>query len=1208
MIVNFLTLSTARLLVLTVLVLCASVGTWAQLTITQAAFPGGTALDISNYPTVRAQIKVTSNGTPTELSASAFSIVETNTAYNPVTVTYSGNGIHVVQWVPIRFGFLQCTLFASHNGSTASTNFFANVGKVKGAQVAVHDSMSRIVPKFVDFGRVPPGASDTIKLKIAATEAALSGNPPQERPVLLESVTTTRPEIKVIWKGSYGSGSLPTQIISPLEYRIDLVCEPTSDEPLYDVLTVTFEGGMRTTVMVIANPPSYPRRTILAVTSPNGGEHLAPCQNIPITWTGMVKGFKSHVEMTTNNGRTWEYIDSTMDSSLIWKVPDSYSDSVRIRVYQKFEASQSIWLKGDEVPVTNIAYSADGRYVLAAYSNGSIIEWDVVTATKVKSYSTVLGGVKINGLTYVGSSRSFVALLTRANSKGGILQRFDPSSGTPVTTGNVPNDMAVADVGSSADGSTVILLPNFASRIPYFDAVTLEKKSEIVLSGTAASTTLNGVNLAAVLLSGEVLMYNSVTQQITNQAQTGLAEGLGPYGRMVASSQSGRLVAIAGPSLEGVANSPDEQRTFIYDMQEKQVVKIVFREGSDVVNLAFSPSDAFLALGFVFNPQFVVYDLATARTLPPTGSSAGHMNDLTDIAFGPDAASVVTSSADSTNNLLLRRVSVPESDMSDQVLSISPVVLAITPIVLNAQQVATQSDTTITVNVCNVGKTLAVFTSAKAMFGDWFAVMAPAGTDTIAPGECLSLSLRVFAKDTGLLTDTVELYSCGVRFTVPVSITVSDRNLEVVTMVEDFADLCVGASKTKKFTLLRNNDGIPVRITNVYVQGGLTSAFSVTPPINDTTLAPGATLDVQITYTPTDLGLDTGVVIVRYEDLDSVQRTMLVTGRGSGAELAVSHNVLPFIPEITERIVTITNNSNNEVHLTSASITAGAPFELRTPMPQTLIPGSTIEIRIGYMGGAVDSNAYLEFAAEPCASQTKVRLTLYNGSAAVGAPVISSDPRNDTAAIPIYATITEAVPYKGIRTYQGVLRVNPELYLAHSITTTIGTATIVSQEIVNGWREIVFTVDGSFEGSGEIARLVGYAGMARDDSSRLWFDSLATAFGSSVAVTYADGLLRIVHPDPNRRIVHKQAPFTIVNLYPMPATDGVTLTIYATESKPATLKVVDANGVVIATEKLSLLHGTTASRMQTSNLLPGMYILELSSDVYTTRTQLVVVR
>jgi hypothetical protein len=623
------TSNAARCLLLLALLLSAYALAPGQLALTQVSFPGGSSVDVSNYPKVRARIRATNDGAPITLAKSDLYLLQSNTVLTPDNVTEETNGVHVVEWTTSQFAFVSVNLLGYHNGRTATTRLVATPPSGKGARVVVRDSASRNLPFFVDYGTVAPGASDTMKLKIVATEVPIiNGN---EIRIRLESVTVNDPRFKVIWKGSYGSSPPPVDILSPLQYRIDLVCEPTTSEPLSALLTVTYEGGMRTDIMISANPSTYPRETVLNLVSPNGGESFAPCQQIPITWRGMVSGFYAYVEYTTNNGRSWALIDSTKDSTLLWKVPPELSDSARIRVSQKFQSSAKTWLVGENAPVTSAAYSADGRYLLTAYGNGVIQEWDVVTAAKTNRYVTGQGSsMPIAAVSYVGSTRAVASAMARPGVGGGTLQLFSEGVSAPTTSAVLPNDVEVRELGSIDDGTVLYVLPQLSGRILRYGGADLSVLSPVILDAPIASSAMNGNTISASLTNGEVVLVNGATTAIQDRSQTGIVEARGPLIHRAGVARNGRLVALAGKQLTDVLNAPKEQRTFVYDLQTDRIVKILYREGADAVNLSFSPSNAFLALGFLFNPQFVVYDLMQAKTLPPEGSAEGHSNRLTD--------------------------------------------------------------------------------------------------------------------------------------------------------------------------------------------------------------------------------------------------------------------------------------------------------------------------------------------------------------------------------------------------------------------------------------------------------------------------------------------------------------------------------------------------------------------------------------------------
>ncbi len=1193
---------------LLVALLCLGTGSaHAQFQLQRVAFADGQLLDISAYPTVRARIRATEAGQPVTLASGSTFLIQGNASLAPASVVVEGQGVHTVQWISSQFGFILTDVIAAHNGGTGVVSYALALDKSKGARVVIRDSANRNVPEFVEFGTVAPGGSDTLKLKIVATEAALLNG--EERPILLESVAVDNPAFKVIWKGSYGSPAPPVNIQSPLSYRIDLICEPTSTEAQSGVLTVTFEGGMTQTTMISANPATYPQRTILNLVTPNGGESFAPCQDVPIRWTGMIAGFYAFVELSTDDGQTWTFIDSTADSSILWRVPETLTTTARIRVSQKFQSTQPVWLQGPRAPAMNAAYSADGRYLLIAYRNGVINEWDVATVTRANTYNLPAGAEEPVSLCYVGRSRDVIAGTARPGARGGTLVRFTAGTSAPSATQPLPTDLLVRDVATDQQGATLYVLPQQSARIPRYDPATLAARAPISVNAPIASSALNGNIIGASLLNGEVVLIDAATGSEISRSVTGLLAAKGPYAHRFATSLNGRLVAIAGKQLTQIVNGPKEQRTFIFDTQTNRIVKILYRESSDAVNLTFSPSDAFLGLGFEFNPQFVVYDLMNARTLPPSGSAEGHMNRLTDLAFSPDGATLVSTSIDSSNNALLRRVSSPESDISDAPFSISPVQLRVTTVRLREQLIGSRVDTTLTAEICNTGSVPAIINASYFSSNSWLQIATPVNGDTIQPGACLSLSLTSIPLDTGLITDTLNLEFCASIVRIPFEVRSIDRDLTLLVDFEDFGDVCIGQGRTKRLAMLRNNDTVNLVIDGVFMEGGLRDQFRVIDKIDGAVIPPGGTLEVEIEFLPRELGFDTANVIIRYAGQTAIARVVHVMGRGSGADLLLSHTVLPFIPEIPQRDVMIHNRSANAVTITAADITAGQPFTIVSPLPIEIATNDSAAIRIQYDGGVVSNDAAMDLTVQPCASATTVRLAAYSGSARISLPTVTADPRSDTTSLPITAVIGETVPYNGERFFEGSVRLHPRLFLAREITTTIGTAEILSQDVVNDERVIRFRIQGSFTGTGEIARLVGYAGMAEVDETPLICTAAEPAFGSAVTVTYDPGLLRIVHQDPDRRIVDRPLPPIVRSITPNPASSTAELVMHSTSATIVTLRIVDAQGIdLIAPVQTTLVKGATPLALDVSALPVGVHrVLVISAEGRSTAT-LVIVR
>jgi Leucine-rich repeat (LRR) protein len=72
----------------------------------------------------------------------------------------------------------------------------------------------------------------------------------------------------------------------------------------------------------------------LTVTSPNGGEDWKVDSTYNITWTSNGTSGNVKIEYSTNNGSSWteEVASTTDDGSYSWTIPDTPSDSCRVRV------------------------------------------------------------------------------------------------------------------------------------------------------------------------------------------------------------------------------------------------------------------------------------------------------------------------------------------------------------------------------------------------------------------------------------------------------------------------------------------------------------------------------------------------------------------------------------------------------------------------------------------------------------------------------------------------------------------------------------------------------------------------------------------------------------------------------------------------------------------------------------------------------------
>ena len=1191
----------------------------AQLTMTPVNIPGvGSHVDYSTYPQLRVRFRTTRSGQPVAVTPQDVFVLEVNRYIRIDSLTNVSAGVYTAHYSTSSFGEAETsTMYAISNGDVGTIVVpLRGFTATRGASVILLDSTFRRVPYFIDYGDVAVGSEKLIKLNVKSMGSTKDARG-VERNVRIDTIKSLTSNFRVVWKGTYGTKPPPTSIEPGGDYRLDLICTPQTSGAISDVLTVVYEGGCTFNVMVFANTPTYKPTPVLRVLSPNGGENLTPCQEIPIRWKGAIPGFYSHVEFSPDNGKTWNFIDSTLDSSVVWEVPTTYTSNARIRVYQKQGASGARWLRGERSPATNLTFSADGRYLAVSYESGLILEYDVVSGTVLNTYvaeGAVAPATKISRLTYIGSSRNLAAVLDRAAPQRDQLQVFNVGSATPTVRADVdmPN---VIEVGSSSNGERVIVVGAPSGRVRYYNATTLTEDQAITLTAPSSAATFADGVLTVAQIDGDVVRYETSTRAELSRYKTNLARYAGPAPYTVASTSTAGLIAIGGAANlgpggaaePGKGNGPMEQRTLIYDTKQDALIRVAYREGLNTVGLTFNVSETFLTMGFEGQPQIRQYDIVNRQIAGPILGMPGHSNILRDIEYGPDGSTLASCSNDQVDNVLLRRIISPEEDRSDTTFQIVPLNLEITELSVGRHYIGTTVDTIITATLCNKGVVPAVFTYGKLIRSEWLSLVDPIVNDTVQPGECLGLRFRAVPLDTGRLVDTLEIEACEARFRVPFFITSVDRSLTLSGDGTDFGEICVADTGRRTIALVRNDDPIPVVIDGITMRKGTQTQFRIRGITPGTTLAPGATQQIELLFTPRRLGNDTDDVVITYAGQVSVTRRIRVYGYGAGADIAISHPTLAFIPEVSERTVTLGNRSANAVTLSAATLPSGAPFVLLTPLPLTIPPGDSVQLRVQHTGGTIRPGDRMDFAFAPCASSVGIRLAAYTGSAVVRAPQVTADPRG-SVDVQLRATLGENVTYNGIRPFEGVLMMNPRLFIAQKIESPAGEAEIVSQEIVNDRRMIRFRINGNFLRDTILTTLTGAAGLAEIDTTALTFDTAAVGFGSAVGLRYESGLLKVVGPDPTRRIIHP-TPSVRVRVFPNPTVDRASLELVVDDQRDAEIRITTTQGDVVHHERVAIARpGAHRISLPVHGLGAGVYTVIVRSGESTTSTQMVIIR
>lgn len=1217
---SWLRMTISRAVVLVIVLVASATASLAQLVLNGVAIPGvGSFVSASKFPEVTVRFRATLNGSPTNVDVQDLYLLEANVFRRVTNLTQEGSGLHTLTFTTSIFSTrvnsiptttsANLALLAVRNGDVGTLPIvWDGFTATRGGSVFVVDSLFRRVPLYLDFGDVTPGVEEMRKLNLRtfASTVDAQGN---ERRLTIDTLRTSSSNFRIVWKGTYGAKAPPVSVDAGTDYRFDLYCNASTTEPISDVLTIVYEGGMRHEVMLFANTPTYKPTTILQVITPNGGENLAACQNVPIRWKGAIQGFHSHVEYSIDNGRSWKFIDSTIDSSIIWQVPVEYTDNAKIRVYQKQGASGARWLNGESSPATNLAFSANGRYLAVAHQNGIVVEWDVATSTKVTSYvaeGVIPGSTKVSRLAYLGNTRSIAAIVDRPAPSRDLLIRFNPGTAVPVARVDVSHSNAGEIIADSA-ASTIYVAGLMSARLRVHNGITLAEQSEVVFEApSSAARAADGV-LVLSLINGDVVRFDPSAGKEIYRFKANLPNIGGPVIRDLSVSRTNRLIALAGEANEGRGNSPQEQRTLVYDTQTNSLIRVIYREGSNVVGITINPSETYVTMGFAGQPQIRQYDVVNRQILGPIPGMPGHSQLMTDVEYGADGSTLASCSEDTRDNLLLRRIITPESDESDATFRIVPLDVATPQLSFGVHYIGATVDTLIGGSICNTGVVPVVFDRGELQVGSWLALRDTIQRDTVRPGECLRVQFRAVPKDTGNLVDTLELAACERTFRVPIVIRSIDRTLTTFGDMTDFGDVCVRDTARKTFAIIRNDDPIPVVIDGISMRKGLFSQFRVRGYSPGDTLQPGESMSVEILFVPAQRGHDTDQVVIRYAGQNAVVRYVRVLGRGAGADIDISHPTLAFIPEISERVVTLANRTANPITLTSAVFTAGAPFTTNAVFPVVIPPADSITIAIRHTGGAISGNDELLFEVTPCAATTSVRLVSYQGTATVFMQDVRVDPRL-TAELPIIASISENVQYKGVRPLEVKMQVYQRHFYADSVRVEGGEGQVVSQLVDGDTRTIVVRMNAPFKNRENIvAHVIGRSGIAEFDSSVVTFDTSALGFGAAVATGYKTGLLRIANPNPNRHVLIDKGPI-IRSVSPMPASDDLTLSVVSEQTAPATIRIVDAQGATVASFDVGVTIGQTTAHLDVRAFIPGIYTLILNTATSTHAQSVVIVR
>ena len=301
--------------------------------------------------------------------------------------------------------------------------------------------------------------------------------------------------------------------------------------------------------------------------------------------------------------------------------------------------------------------------------------------------------------------------------------------------------------------------------------------------------------------------------------------------------------------------------------------------------------------------------------------------------------------------------------------------ITLSPAAMNFSGVPVGSNRTMTVTAMNTG-TADLAISAITIEGAGFTLGAGATPTVLQPNGMLAFDVIFQPNSPGAASGVVRVSNNTIdspQVEIPLSGTGTVPEIAVVPEAVDFGGVILAQSEMVTVTLT-NAGTADLDISSVTAEGAAFSASGV--PAGTTTLSPGESLAVDVTFAPLEPGEANGVLqILSNAPTSPTQVPLRGNGLAIPAEIEVSPAALGFgtvsLDASVERVLTIRNPSEGELSITDIRIGTGADagFALSELFagPVEVAPGGAFTVTVVFTplaAGEVDGSVEIESNAE----------------------------------------------------------------------------------------------------------------------------------------------------------------------------------------------------------------------------------------------------
>ena len=1023
----------------------------------------------------------------------------------------------------------------------------------------------------------------------------------------LDSISFTNPNFTLDnWYGvNWDIGRPPNIMLMAGEsYRVYVHYKEPADKPFVrEWMTFHFSGDIKYKMELECNPYCLEYRKLINLINPTGGEKFAPCDEVLIEWSGHNPEFNVIIQYSTNNKKTWAAIASVAgtNTSYLWKVPNIISDSCYIRISQNFTLTGNKLLRYDSAQILSAEFNTTSTKALTTSDKGNVVEWNLypVDTLTILSFEDNDG---LNSAIYLNNDR-FVVLDSRYK------KLYYANSGE----NSVDKEMSLNNIPASSLGYLIkdtknrfiVIAPNkhYGKQITFIDTA----------GNNIIRTITENIPIVNVVMSDneDKLYYNLLDNTIkevdlndfANTIEYDFAKPFNIIGEMSV-SKDGNQIAVGIRNVITTRGRRYFADNMIYDKPTGKVFQNVQKSAFQSVGIDFSPSGNLLFIASPSNPQISVKDL----TRMDNDTNIRRLFDtLLGMSVSKSGNGMLAYSKGDTNCLYVS-FAMPEQTMNEEPFSIVRPSVVLADSSLSDMLIGTTDTVIFQMKLCNNGVVRAVFESGFFPNNLHFRIDDSRVTFPliIEAGECVDLSIILIPLDTGLLYNAMRLVACGSNFDFPFSYRSIDRKLttnpDILTNdTIDFGEVCVSERKTLPMLLFRNDDTVDVIINEISFNN---ANFKVVYFVPNTILRPGESYYAEISYSPQTAGIHTGLLEIKYCGQNNVKKYIACKGRGIGIFFDLSHQFLPFIPEIPERKIIIKNTGDAVLFIDSIDINPSGYYTCLTPLPINIDIGESIELTIRC--NDIDSIVFadLDVLAKPCARSNTVKLVPYSGTATLTIgnptstiPLVETDPRDAVCTIPLMLEQTETYSYAGERFLDFEFTMNPTLFLPLYALSDYGLVEMTSNAIIGDKRVIGLRFTGNITGRNiEILRLYGVPALGNTDTTMMSFNTNSIFFGKNVKTTTKNGLFRLINVCDDRFLDLVGLGYIEFNgVYPNPATNFIEVDyeVFKSPNDGAFLEVYDIAGSLISQHIIYTNLGQHKYKLDLSNYVARTYYLQI---------------